>query len=89
MTYAIGFLVWLAIGIVAGIVLRIVYHGPTTVVWLTQFFAIAGAFIGGMLGVSPYVAHDPSPLRLGGLIGAVLGAGLFSFLYHLIARKAI
>lgn len=89
MAYLIGFLVWLAIGIVAGVILRVVYHGPTTVVGLTQFFAIAGAFIGGMLGVSPYVYHDPSPLRFGGLLGAVLGASLFSFLYHLIARKAL
>jgi uncharacterized membrane protein YeaQ/YmgE (transglycosylase-associated protein family) len=89
MAYLIGFVVWLVIAIAVGIGLRLVYHAPTTVTWLTQFFAIAGAFIGGMLGVSPYVAHDPSPLRFGGLVGAVLGAILFSWMYHLVARKAL
>lgn len=89
MAYVIGFLIWLAVGIVAAIVLRLVYHGPTTTVALTLFFGISGAFIGGMLGVAPYVTHDPSPLRFGGLLGAVLGAVITPFVYHLVARKAL
>jgi uncharacterized membrane protein YeaQ/YmgE (transglycosylase-associated protein family) len=52
-------------------------------------FGIFGAFIGGMLGTSPYIFHDPTPLRFGSLLGAFLGAVFFSFLYHFIARKAI
>jgi uncharacterized membrane protein YeaQ/YmgE (transglycosylase-associated protein family) len=89
MTYVIGFVIWLVVGIAAGVVVRIVYQGPTTTVALSQFFAICGAFVGGMLGVSPYVTHDPSPMRFGGLLGAVLGAVLFSFAYNVIARKAL
>ncbi len=88
MTYIIGFVVWLAFGIGAAFLLRLVYRGPATSLGLGLFFAITGAFIGGMLGVAAYVTHDPSPLRLGGLLGAVLGGLLFVFLYHLIARKA-
>jgi uncharacterized membrane protein YeaQ/YmgE (transglycosylase-associated protein family) len=89
MTYAIGFLVWLVIGILAAFLLRLVYRGPATSLGLGLFMAIAGAFIGGMLGVAGYVTHDPSPLRFGGVLGAVLGGLLFVYLYHLIARKAV
>ena len=89
MTFVTGFLIWLALGIVAGLVLRTVYRGPTTTTFLSIFFGVTGAFIGGMLGVAPYVTHDPTPLRTGALIGAVLGALLFPFIYHLVARKAL
>ena len=89
MTFTIGFLIWLALGVVAGLVLHGVYRGPTTTTFMSLFFGVAGAFIGGMLGVAPYVTHDPTPLRTGALIGAVLGAMLFPFIYHLVARKAL
>lgn len=89
MTFITGFLIWLALGVGAGLVLRITYHGPTTAPFLSIFFGVAGAFIGGMLGVAPYVTHDPTPLRFGAMVGAVLGALLFPFIYHLVARKAL
>jgi uncharacterized membrane protein YeaQ/YmgE (transglycosylase-associated protein family) len=89
MTFITGFLIWLAFGVVAGLVIRAVYRGPTTTLFLSVVFGVLGAFIGGMLGVAPYVAHDPTPLRTGALIGAVLGATLFPFIYHLVARKAL
>ncbi|MFW6205791.1 MAG: GlsB/YeaQ/YmgE family stress response membrane protein [Gemmatimonadota bacterium] len=89
MTFLTGFLIWLVLGVGAGLVLRATYPGPTTTAFLSVFFGVVGAFIGGMLGVAPYVTHDPTPLRIGGLIGAVLGALLFPFIYHLVARKAL
>ena len=46
-------------------------------------------FVGGMLAASGYVYHDPSPLRIGSIIGAVLGSFLFTYLYHLVARKGV
>jgi hypothetical protein len=42
-----------------------------------------------MLGTSPYIHHDPLPLRLGGLVGAALGGFGFPFLYQFIAREAV
>ena len=89
MTFVTGFLIWVALGVVAGLLLRAVYHGPTTTPFLSTFFGVTGAFIGGMLGVAPYVAHDPTPWRAGALIGATVGALLFPFIYHLVARKAL
>lgn len=89
MEFVTGFLIWLAIGVGAGLLIRAVYRGPTTTAALSAFFGVAGTFIGGMLGVAPYVTHDPTPLRFGALVGAVLGGLLFPFIYHLVARKAL
>ena len=89
MIFVTGFLIWLAIGVGAGLLIRAVYRGPTTTMFLSVFFGVAGTFIGGMLGTAPYVTHDPTPLRFGALVGAVLGGALFPFIYHLVARKAL
>lgn len=89
MTFAVGFLVWIAFGVVAGLIMGRAYRAAATVPLLTVVFGVFGAFIGGMLGTSPYIFHDPTPLRLGSLVGALLGSVFFTFIYHFIARKAI
>jgi uncharacterized membrane protein YeaQ/YmgE (transglycosylase-associated protein family) len=89
MTFLVGFLVWIALGIVAGFIITLVYKAAATEAWLTIVFGVLGAFIGGMLGTSPYIFHDPAPLRFGSLLGALVGATFFTFLYHFIARKAL
>ena len=89
MTFIVGFLIWLGLGVIAGLVMPRAYRAAATVPLLTVVFGVFGAFIGGMLGTSPYIFHDPTPLRFGSLLGALLGSIFFSFLYHFIARKAI
>lgn len=89
MMFVIGLIVWLVLGLAGGLATLLFFRGPTTTGVLSLAFGIFGAFIGGMLGVAPYVAHDPAPLRVGGVIGAVIGAALFPFVYHLVARKAL
>ena len=89
MDFAVGFLIWLVLGVVAGIVVKGSYKAAGTEPWLTVVFGVLGAFVGGMLGTSAHVFHDATPLRAGGLIGAALGGVFFSFLYHFIARKAV
>ena len=89
MPFVIGFLLWIAFGVLAGLIVPRAYRAAATAPLLTVIFGIFGAFIGGMLGTSPYIFHDPTPLRVGSLIGALLGASFFTFLYHFIARKAI
>ena len=88
MDFIIGFAIWIVIGVVAGTLMR-GYRAPGTEGWLTVLFGVLGAFVGGMLGSSAHIFHDATPLRIGGLLGAVLGAIFFSFLYHFIARKAV
>lgn len=89
MDFAVGFLVWIVLGIVAGLLVKRSYKAAGTEPWLTVVFGVLGAFVGGMLGTSAHVFHDATPLRAGGLIGALLGSIFFSFLYHFIARKAV
>lgn len=89
MAFVTGFLIWLAFGLLAPAVVTGVYRAPHTTPLLTFIFGILGAFIGGMLGVSPYIFHAPLPTRVGALIGALVGAVFFSFLYHFIGRKAV
>ena len=89
MTFVVGFLVWTIFGVVAGIVVARMYKAAATEPLLTVIFGFFGAFIGGMLGSSAHVFHDATPLRLGGLLGALLGGVFFSFLYHYVARKAV
>lgn len=89
MTFIVGFAVWLAFGVVAGLIMPRAYRAAATDPLMTVVFGVFGAFIGGMLGTSPYVFHDPTPLRVGALIGSLSGALFITFLYHFIARKAI
>lgn len=89
MEFLIGFVIWLVIGVVAGFLARVTYRAADTAGALTMLFAVFGAFVGGMLGVSAYIFNAPVPTRPGAIIGAVLGAFFFSYLYHFIARKAV
>jgi uncharacterized membrane protein YeaQ/YmgE (transglycosylase-associated protein family) len=89
MEFLTGFAVWLVLGLVGGILARSVYRADGTALAFAIVFGIFGAFIGGMLGTSPYIHHDPLPLRMGGLIGAAAGGFGFPFLYQFIARKAV
>jgi uncharacterized membrane protein YeaQ/YmgE (transglycosylase-associated protein family) len=89
MNYFAGLGVWLVIGLAAGVLIRVLYRTALTVPILTVTFGVFGAFIGGMLGTSPYIHHDPSPWRFGGLLGAVVGSLFFAGLYHFMTRKAV
>lgn len=89
MNYVPGFIVWIAFGLIVPFVVRMLYRGPGTTTFMTQTLGMFGAFIGGMLGTSPYIFHDPTPLRFGALLGALAGASFFSFLYHYMARHAV
>src|SRR5690606_13657889 len=89
MDFVAGFLLWLAVGLLGGFVARATYRaaGPTAA--LTLLFGVFGAFVGGMLGMSAYIFHNPVPLRPGGILGAVLGGFFFPYLYNFVARKAV
>ncbi|HET9984135.1 MAG TPA: hypothetical protein VFQ38_11130 [Longimicrobiales bacterium] len=86
MNYVIGFIIWLVIGVVLSMVVHRGYRATGTAAPVAVALGTLGAFVGGMLAVSQYVYHDPSPLRIGGLLGAVLGALFFTFIYQYAAR---
>lgn len=87
MIYVTGLLIWTAIAVVVATIVRMTYRAPGTPAPLTYALTIFGTWIGGMLGVSGYVHHDPNPLRVGGIIGAIIGAFVFGYTYHIAARK--
>jgi uncharacterized membrane protein YeaQ/YmgE (transglycosylase-associated protein family) len=87
--FAMGFAVWIVLGLLGGFVMYFFYRGPETTQLMSIVLSVFGAFIGGMLGMSPYIHHAPLPLRLGGLIGATAGAFGFALIYHFVARKAV
>jgi uncharacterized membrane protein YeaQ/YmgE (transglycosylase-associated protein family) len=89
MEFITGFAVWIAIGIVGGVLARVAYRTDGSIIALAITFGVFGAFIGGMLGTSAHVFHNPVPLRIGGVIGAVSGAFVFPFIYQFMGRKAV
>lgn len=89
MKFLVGFVIWLAVAISAGLVVFRLGRGPGTNRIITVMLAIFGAFIGGMLGVAAYVYHDPTPLQPGGLIGAVVGSIFFSSVYQFASKKLV
>src|SRR5690606_23495839 len=72
--FVMGFAVWIALGLLGGFVMYFSCRGPETTQLMTLVLSVFGAFIGGMLGMSGYIHNAPLPLRVGGLIGATLGA---------------
>jgi uncharacterized membrane protein YeaQ/YmgE (transglycosylase-associated protein family) len=86
MDYVIGFIIWLVIGIALSFAVHRGYRAVGTAAPIAIALGTFGAFVGGMLAESQYVYHDPSPLRIGGLLGAVIGAVFFTFLYQYTAR---
>lgn len=87
--FALGFTVWIVVGIAAGVTVTRTYKAAATEPLLTIVFGVFGAFIGGFLGESAHVFHDANPLRIGGLIGALAGSFFFTYLYHYVARKVV
>lgn len=89
MEFVFGFAVWIAIAIAGGFAFWAFYRGPETDRTLNYVFAMLGSWVGGMLGTSPYIWHEPTPLRFGALLGALLGTLMFTWVYHFVARKAL
>ncbi|MGH7477595.1 MAG: hypothetical protein ACRELD_15110 [Longimicrobiales bacterium] len=89
MVFIAGFMVWMGIALIGGFIAWTLFRAPINTKAMNYVFAIFGAFIGGMLGVWPYIFHAPTPLRLGGIIGAGVGALLFPWIYHIVARKFV
>ncbi len=88
----IGIAIWILMGAVIGLVMRIVVDRPEEQRGHAQIIAVLGAFgalIGGMLGVGIFHLYDPVSLSIGGMGGAAALALLVTFIYRWGLRTLI
>lgn len=82
----IGIGIWIVIGVVIAMAMKVIVPRPDTTPGHTRILAVLGALagvVGGMLGVG--IFHFPassSALTIGGMGGAVFVAALFTYLYR-------
>ena len=75
-----GIILFLIMGLIAGLIARAVMPGRDPMGWLgTMLLGVVGAFLGGMLFGGPDNAV--------GYIGAVIGALIVLFVYRLVVDR--
>ena len=80
-----GFLGWIVIGIVAGVIGKLVMPGKDPGGFIvTILIGIAGSLLAGFLGQA---VGFYQPGQAGGWIGATVGAIILLFLYRLVTRS--
>lgn len=88
----IGIGIWIVLGVLIALAMKVVIKRPEETAGHGTVLALLGAFaavIGGMLGVGLASFDDPTSLSIGGMAGAVLFAGLMSFVYRWGIRSMI
>jgi len=89
-----GILAWLALGLIAGALAKLIYPGHQgggiiATIGLGILGALIGGFVGGaVLGSSGAAAASVGALTIPSIIFAVLGAMLLIFIWGLITRRA-
>ncbi len=81
----IGVGIWIVMGGVIGLAMKLVVKRPDTTPGHSRLLFILGAFaavIGGMLGVGILEFDNPVALSLGGMAGAVALATLMTWIYR-------
>ncbi len=88
----IGVGIWIVLGALVGLAMRMVVKVPHEQPGHTVLLAIFGAFgavIGGMLGVGLFHFLDPRALSVGGMGGALFLSTLLSWTYRFGIRSMI
>ena len=89
-----GILAWLALGLIAGALAKLIYPGHQGGgIFATIGLGILGALVGGfvgqaLLGSSGAAAASVGALTIPSVIFAVLGAMLLIFIWGLLTRRA-
>ena len=80
-------IIWtILVGLVVGIIAKFIYPGRENMGWImTIILGIAGAFVATYLG---QLVGIYQPGQAAGFIGAIVGALILLFIYHLIKRRA-
>jgi uncharacterized membrane protein YeaQ/YmgE (transglycosylase-associated protein family) len=78
-------IIWtILVGLVVGIIAKFIYPGRENMGWiLTIILGIAGAFVATYLGKLVGIYQ---PGQAAGFIGAIVGALILLFIYHLIKK---
>ena len=89
-----GILAWLALGLIAGALAKLIYPGHQgggiiATIGLGILGALVGGFVGqALLGSSGAAAASVGALTIPSVIFAVLGAMLLIFIWGLLTRRA-
>jgi hypothetical protein len=81
----IGVGIWIVLGALVGLAMRIVVKRPEEQpghVVILAVFGSFGAVIGGMLGVGLFHFYHPTALSIGGMGGALFLAALLTWTYR-------
>ena len=88
----IGIAVWIVLGAVIGLAMKMVVKLPDETPGHATLLAVLGAFgavVGGMLGVGIFHLWDPVALSAGGMGGAVFLAAFMTWVYRRATRGLI
>lgn len=82
-------LLWIAFGLVAGIIARFLMPGKDPMGWImTILLGVAGSFVGGFLGQLIFDAGSTSnSFSIGNMFTAVVGAILLLAIYRFVSKK--
>jgi uncharacterized membrane protein YeaQ/YmgE (transglycosylase-associated protein family) len=79
-------LVWLVVGLAAGMMARMVEEGHESSRWMFHLGpGVLGAIVGGYIGAG--IADEGSSIGAGGVFGALVGAVLVLTIAHALARR--
>ena len=88
----IGIGIWIVMGIVIGLAMKIVVKRPEETPGHTAVVAALGAYaavIGGMLGVGIFHLYKPLALSPGGMGSALVFSALMTFIYRWGVRSML
>ncbi len=88
----IGVGVWIVVGALVGLAMKLLIRRPEEQPGHTLILAIFGSFgavIGGMLGVGLLHFDNPTALSFGGIAGAVVLAAIMTWTYRWGVRTMI
>ena len=81
----IGVGIWIVMGAVIGLAMKVIVKRPEETPGHTSVLAVLGSFascIGGMLGVGIFHLYDPLAISPGGMGAAFVFAALMTFIYR-------
>lgn len=81
----IGAAVWIVIGGVVGLSMKLLVKNPSETPGHAVLLFVLGAFaaaIGGMLGVGIFEWDDPTALSVGGMAGALVFSAMMTWVYR-------